>query len=348
MLDFHRHLIQKNATLKEALQKLNELAADAILFVVDENDILVGSLTDGDVRRGFLRGLTFDNIITDFVQSNPHYLKKDNYSINKVVEYRNQNYKVIPIVDDNFRIINIVNFRITRSYLPIDAVVMAGGRGERLRPMTDVVPKPLLKVGDKPIIMHSLERLSRFGIDNIWITVRYLGEKIIEEVGDGNDFGAKVSYCREQEPLGTIGALKSIKDLKHDYVLVSNSDILTNIDYEDFFLDFLRQGAELAVVSIPYTVNIPYAVLETEQTSIISFKEKPSYTYYSNGGIYLMKREAIDLIPEEKFFNATDLMEKLIVLGRKVISYPLHSYWLDIGKPEDFIKAQADIKHISM
>jgi len=346
MQHFERHLIKQDASLKEALQKLNELAADAILFVVDDSRRLIGSLTDGDVRRGFLAGLTFENQVKAFIQPNPKFLQRNNYSIDKVIEYRKKNFKVLPVVDEAMCVINVVNFRVSKSYLPVDAVIMAGGRGERLKPMTDSVPKPMLPIGDKPIISYNLDRLISFGIDDIWISVRYLKEQIQNHLGDGGEHGARIQYIHEDDPLGTIGAVSKIKDFKHEYVLVTNSDLLTSLDYEHFFLDFIRQDADLAVVTIPYQVSVPYAVLETENANITSFKEKPTYTYYSNGGIYLMKRSALQLIPPNAFFNATDLMEKLIKQGARVISYPLVGYWLDIGKPDDFEKAQRDINQI--
>jgi dTDP-glucose pyrophosphorylase len=346
MSSFIRHLIEKGSDIKKALAQLNELAADAILFVVDHENRLIGSLTDGDVRRGFLKGLTFESQIEEFIQPKPHYFERNSYSIEKVIEYRSKNFKIIPIVDEQLKVLSLVNFRIQRSYLPADAVIMAGGRGERLRPMTDTVPKPLLQVGGKPIINHNLERLVGYGVNNIFISVRYLGGKIMEEVGRGEEHGISIRYVLETEPLGTIGAVSMIDDFRNPYVLVSNSDLLTNLDYEDFFLDFVRNDAVLSVVTIPYTVNIPYAVLETHNGHVVSFKEKPDYTYYSNGGIYLMKREALQRIPRGQFFNATDLMEALIKDGQKVISYPLHGYWLDIGKPEDYLRAQKDISHI--
>ena len=137
-----------------------------------------------------------------------------------------------------------------------------------------------------------------------------------------------------------------IKNFKNDNILLTNSDILTNLNYEHFFLDFISQDADLSVVTIPYSVDIPYAVIETLNNDIKSFKEKPTYTYYSNGGIYLMKKSVLKYLPEESFFNATDLMELLIEKGKKIISYPLSDYWLDIGKHEDYEKAQKDIKHI--
>nr|WP_256488545.1 nucleotidyltransferase family protein [Pontibacter sp. HSC-36F09] len=325
---------------------MNELAADAILFVVDEEEKLLGSLTDGDVRRGFLSGLTLEDVVDKFLQPNPKFLQKGAYTVEDVIYYREHNFKVIPVLCREGKIVNVINFRFHKSYLPVDAVLMAGGRGERLRPHTDTVPKPLLKVGEKPIAEHNLDRLVAYGIDDYWISVKYLGEQIEEYFGDGNNKNIKIQYIWEDEPLGTIGAVSKIEDFEHDYVLITNSDLLTNLDYENFFLYFTNQKADLAVVTIPYQVNVPYAVLETLDGDIKSFKEKPTYTYYSNGGIYLVKKTVLEYLPKGAFYNATDLMEKLIQEGKKVVSYPLAGYWLDIGKPEDFEKAQKDIHQI--
>ena len=243
--------------------------------------------------------------------------------------------------------VNVINFREIDSYLPVDAVIMAGGRGQRLMPLTEKTPKPLLKVGDKPIIDHNLTRLSLFGIDDFWISINYLGEQIEGYFGNGSERNIKISYVREDQPLGTVGAISMIDDFQHEYILITNSDLLTNLNYEHFFLEFLRRDADLAVVTIPYNVTIPYAVLETNNGHVVNFKEKPTYTYYSNGGIYLVKRSVLDVIPPNKNFNATDLMEQLIANNKKVFSYPLIGYWLDIGSPEDYQKAQIDIKNIN-
>ena len=231
--------------------------------------------------------------------------------------------------------------------MPIDAVIMAGGRGERLQPLTNLTPKPLLKVGDKSIIEHNLDRLTMFGIDDYWISVKYLGEQIEQHFGNGKYKNIKIEYVWENNSLGTIGAVSQIINFKHDYVLVTNSDLLTNIDYEHFFLEFIKQNADLAILTIPYQVNIPYAVLETKDGKVKSFKEKPTYTYYSTGGFYLMKREMVRFIPKNKLYNATDLIKDLIQRNYKIISYSFSGYWLDIGKHDDFKKAQIDIKHIS-
>lgn len=343
MRSFEKHLLKKGSTIKEALARLDYLAKDAIIFIVDEKKKLVGSLTDGDVRRGLLKGFDINGRVDDIIQPRPRFIRKGERDLSKVIEYRENNFRILPILDKDDHVIDILNFRETKSYLPVDAVIMAGGRGERLRPLTDNTPKPLLKIGDKPILEHNIDRLRLFGIDDMWITINYLGEKIEQYFGPGDDKNIIIRYVREKEPLGTIGSVSKINDFGHDYVLVMNSDILTNIDYEHFFLDFIKQEADFSVVTIPYSVDIPYAVLETHNGHVLNFREKPTYTYYSNGGIYIMKREVLSNIPIEKHFNATDLMETMIRQGKKVISYPLSGYWLDIGRNEDYEKAKKDI-----
>lgn len=346
MRNYKKHLLKAGSTIKDALIKLDALAKDAIIFIVDGENRLLGSLTDGDVRRGLIKGITIEHQVDEIIQPNPRYIRKGEQDIKKIIEYREGNFRIVPIVDKESKIVNVINFREIRSYLPVDAVIMAGGRGQRLRPLTDDTPKPLLKVGDKPIMEHNVDRLALYGIDDFWMSVKYLGEQIESYFADGSSKNVSINYVWETEPLGTIGAVSSIENFEHDYILVTNSDLLTNLDYEHFFLDFINQDADFAVVSIPYQVNVPYAVLETEESKIKSFREKPTYTYYSNGGIYLMKKDVLKYVPKETFFNATDLMETLIDKGYNVVSYPLSGYWLDVGKHEDFEQAQLDIKQI--
>ena len=164
--------------MKQALAILNELSQDAILFVVDANDKLIGSLTDGDIRRALLNNFTIEGVIDKIIQPNPRFIRKGNYDIQKIIEYRERDFRIIPVLDDNDIVVNVINFRYIKSYLPIDAVIMAGGRGQRLQPLTDHTPKPLLKVGTKPIMEHNLNRLVMFGIDDFWVSVKYLGKQI--------------------------------------------------------------------------------------------------------------------------------------------------------------------------
>lgn len=346
MKSYKQHLIPCHVDIKSALVRLNQLGRDAILFVVDKENKLIGSLTDGDVRRALINGATIDQDVNRVLHTSPKFIRKGENDIEKVIAFREGNFRILPILDDGDRVVNVVNFDAMRSYLPLDAVIMAGGRGQRLRPLTDSTPKPLLKVGNKPIMEHNVDRLTMYGIDDFWISVRYLGEQIIDYFQDGSLKNINIEYVWEDEPLGTIGAVSKISNFKHDYILVTNSDLLTNLDYEHFFLDFISRNADMSIATVPYTVNIPYAVLETTDNKVTAFKEKPTYTFYSNAGIYLIKKSVLEMIPMAKHFNATDLMDLLLESGFNVTSYALLDYWLDVGKPEDYKKAQSDIQQI--
>jgi dTDP-glucose pyrophosphorylase len=348
MIEIAKHIIHKDKPVSASLVQLNNLGSNLTLFVIDDNQKLVGTLTDGDIRRGLIKQLSVDHIVDEFMNTKFTYLKRGAFTVDEVQSIKKRKLELVPIVDDGHRIVKIVNLRDTITILPLDVVIMAGGEGRRLRPFTEKVPKPLLKIGDKPIIEHNIDRLIKFGVDDFWICLRYLGEQIESYFGNGSAKNINVNYVWERDALGTIGAITKVDAFKHEHVLVTNSDLLTDVDYEDFYLDFIKNDADISIVTIPYRVGIPYAVLETRNGHVISFSEKPTYTYYSNGGIYLMKRSLIDLIPKNAFFNATDLIEKLISDGRKVVSYPLTSYWLDIGRVEDFEKAKLDIVHLKL
>ena len=238
MRNYKDHLLLTESTIREALIKLQDLAKDAILFVVDDEDKLLGSLTDGDIRRGLIDGVEVTDNVNKIIQPNPKFIRKGEKNLEKIIEYREGNYRILPVLDDNNIVVTVINFRLIRSYLPVDAVIMAGGKGTRLRPLTEHTPKPLLKVGSKPIMEHNLDRLALYGIDDFWISVKYLGEQIEDYFGNGRQKNINLSYVWEDKPLGTIGAVSKIDDFSHDYVLLTNSDLLTNLDYEHFFLDF--------------------------------------------------------------------------------------------------------------
>lgn len=345
-MNYKKHLIKTGESIQHALGELDKLGRDAILFIVTEDYKILGSISDGDVRRGLLKGITIEQPVDIISQKQPRFLRKGESDINKVIQYRNELIRIIPVLNYEDKIINIINLSELRSFLPIDAVIMAGGKGQRLRPLTEKTPKPLLPIAAKPIIEHNIDRLHIFGVNNFYISINYLGDQIRDYFKNGDTKNIQINYLTESLPLGTIGAISQIDHFDHEYVLIMNSDILTNLDYEDFYLDFIQNNADFSIVSIPYQVNIPYAVLDTKENKVTNFIEKPTFTYYSNGGIYLAKRSVLKKIPENTPYNATDLMELLISEGAKVISYPLHGYWLDIGNPEDYKKAQTEFEHI--
>jgi dTDP-glucose pyrophosphorylase len=348
MVELKKHLVHRDDLVEVALFMLNELGQDLTLFVVTDDNVLVGTLTDGDIRRGLLKNLNIKNSVGEFMNTRFKFLKEAEFSLEEVEQYKEQGVRLLPVVDAQTKIRRLINFTSQSTVLPIDVLIMAGGEGQRLRPLTETTPKPLLKVGSKPIIEHCIDRLITFGVNNFHISIKYLGEQMISYFGDGSTKNVNIKYIKEEQKLGTAGALALVEGFRSDSILLMNSDLLTNIDFEDIYRNFKKSGSDLMVACIPYKVDVPYAILEMENDRVISLKEKPSYTYYSNAGIYIMKREVVDVIPKNEHFNATELMDTLIAKGNKVGYYPILGYWLDIGKMDDFVKAQEDIKHIRL
>lgn len=347
-MDYKKNIILGNSTIKEALMVLNGLPTkDSLtLFVIDENNKLIGAITDGDIRRGLLSGFTIDAHISEVMNVSPKFIERNKFSIEYIDELKAKELDLIPIVNNSKQILKIIDLRKKKSVLPVDAVLMAGGEGVRLRPLTENTPKPMLEVGGKPIIERNIERLETFGIDNIHITIKYLGEKIRNYFQDGSSKSVNINYTEENVPLGTIGSLSLIPNIIHDDVLVMNSDLLTNIDFEDLYKFFKSNDADMVIATTPYHVSLPYGIVESDDNVVIRIQEKPTYTYYSNAGIYLIKRKFIDLIPKNSFYNATDLIDLLIQKKCKTLNYPILTYWLDIGSHQDFKNAQEDIKHL--
>ena len=345
MKNFKKYTISKHASCLEALKKLNIETSNQTLFVLDENEILIGTVTDGDIRRGLIRGLNLETPIIEF--SNPDFsFINGKINVYEIQRLKKEGIRVLPKLNTAGQIERVFDLSRLNSILPINALIMAGGRGERLRPLTDNIPKSMLPLGNKPIIEHNIDRLISFGIDSITISVRYLSAQIINYFGNGSEKGISINYIEEDAPLGTIGCLSLIENIQHNAVLVLNSDLFTSIDYENFYLNFISADADMAVASIPYTVDIPYAIMELNENSIVNFEEKPKNTYYANAGIYLIKKEYIKKIPKDAFYNATDLMKQIISSNGKLIHSPIAGYWIDIGKHDDYIKAMEIVKHL--
>lgn len=344
-----KHILYNHETVRDALIKLNDLKKNTILIVVDEQERLIGSLTDGDLRRGFIKGLNFDNSLMDYLQPDPLFVYQDELHKTDFNNMRLRNFMVIPIINRERKVVKILNLSEIQSVVPADVFIMAGGRGQRLMPLTADTPKPMLYVGDKPILEHNIDRLVRYGIKNIYLSVNYLAEQIQDYFKDGSDKGVSISYVHEDKPLGTLGSVKMVEELEHDYVMVMNSDLLTDIDFNGFFQAFIRSGADMAVATTMYNVEVPYGVMEVDNGNFVNaLKEKPCYTYYSNAGIYIIKKELLSLVPHNEFYNVTDLMDSIISQGKKLVSFPILGYWLDIGKHNDFVQAQEDIKTLAL
>jgi len=346
MIDYQKYIISDKASIKDALIAINKLSNDVLtLFIVDKNGCMLGTLTDGDIRRKLVAGYALEDNITIAMYTAFYYVHDCKVNVFEIKQIKEKNITLLPCLDSNKHIVKVYNLKTQLSILPVDAVLMAGGKGERLRPLTDKVPKPLLKVGDKSIIDYNIDRLISYGVENISVTVNYLKEQIEEHFKEER-LGIKVKCVIEPNFFGTIGSIKYVDSFKNDLVLVMNSDLFTDIDFEDFYLHFLENDADMSVGAVPYSVNVPYGIFELNGRDIQGVKEKPTYNYYANAGIYLIKTELLDLIPADTFYNATDFMETLISSGHKVIRFPLTGYWIDIGKHEDYKKAQDLVKHL--
>ena len=341
------HLISKDLKLIEALSRINSVNPEPlVLFVVDEDQRMVGTLTDGDSRRALIVGASVNDKVENIMHRNFNYMKLEEIDdVFKLRQQKEKKMKLVPILDKEHHIVEIINLEKYKTRLPIDAVLMAGGKGERLRPLTEKTPKPLLPVGGKAIIDHNIDRLISYGVKHISVTVNYLKEQLEEHFQELRG-EVKVDTVREPKYLGTIGSIRFVKEFHNDTILVMNSDLFTNINYEDFYLHFKEHDAEMSVAAVPYTVSVPYGIFDLDGREIHGLIEKPTYNYYANAGIYLIKRSALEEIPEDTFFNATDLIEKLIAENKKVIRFPLNGTWIDIGNPQEYQKANELVKHM--
>lgn len=344
--DMSNNIIIEKESILDALKKLDKITIESqTLFVIDKEAKMVGTLTDGDIRRFFVAGGNLSDEVKNAMHTNFSFIKEgDPNHVALLRDLKNRDITLVPSLDEDGRIVNVYDLTNYKSHLPIDAVLMAGGKGERLRPLTEKTPKPLVKVGDKCIIDYNIDSLIAYGVKHLNVTVNYLGEQLEEHFAEPIN-GVQVRTFREPRFLGTIGSIKFVNTFHNDYILVMNSDLFTDIDFEDFFLHFREHDAEMSVVAVPYNVSIPLGILDLEGRNIKGLLEKPKYNYYANAGIYLIKRSVLAEIPEDEFFNATDLVEKLISKGKRVIRYPLKGTWIDIGQHADLAKARDLVKH---
>jgi dTDP-glucose pyrophosphorylase len=342
-----QHIINEDRSVLDALHAINSLKSNETLtlFVTDKDNVIIGSLTDGDIRRSLTTKGTLSTKVGNIAHRNFIYLMHGDYDLKIINSARNKGIELLPVLDKQHRIVDLVNLKKHKSFLPIDAVLMAGGKGERLRPLTDKTPKPLIKIGGKAIIDYNVERLISYGLKNIHVTINYLGEQLEEHFSSPIN-GVKVETVREPNYLGTMGSIQFVKEFHHDTILVMNSDLFTNIDYEDFYLHFKEHNADMSVAAIPYDVNIPFGIFDLDGRDIKGVKEKPSYHYYANAGIYLIKKDVLKHIPQNEFFNATDLIEELVKQNMKVIRFPITGYWIDIGQHSELVKANELVKHL--
>ncbi len=346
-MDYNKITIDENLSIIDALSKLNSFPDNfisrLILFVLSNNKV-VGSLTDGDIRRSLLKGYDLNDSVSGIC--NRKFVFK--YETSDYIEFnslRKKNLKIIPLLNRDKSLSRIIDLNITKSLLPVECVINAGGKGKRLSPHTNSIPKPMLPLNGKPILEYIIDKLIEFGIKKIYISVRYLSEQIIEYFGNGSSKGIDIEYIKESKPLGTAGGLSLINHFKSENILLMNADALAELDFEAMYLNLIKSKADMIIASKEYKVDIPYGIFETKNNKVNKFKEKPSFLYRSNAGIYMFNKKLISKIPHNEFYHITHLIKLLLDNNNNILHYPMIGYWIDIGTPQDYKIAQEVIKY---
>jgi dTDP-glucose pyrophosphorylase len=337
-------LIDPGATITEAVQRL-DLAGTGALLLSDGERRLRGLLTDGDVRRALLRGVSFDQPCSSIATADPFRVEEGVSAAEALRIMNEHDVNHLPVIDAGG---GLSGFLLRRDLVrdvsaAVSAVIMAGGFGTRLRPLTDQIPKPMLPVGDRPLLERTIERLRDAGIHRVNVTTHHLAEQITSYFGDGRAMGVQIRYMPEEQPLGTCGGLRLV-DEPNEPLLVINGDILTGINFGDLVGFHRKVGADATVCVRKYDVQVPYGVVEVEGTWLRGLREKPSVGFFVNAGIYLLEPTVQRYIPDGQRFDMTDLIGRLLADGRRVASFPIVEYWLDVGQPADYAQAQRDVE----
>lgn len=319
-----------------------------ICFIVDKSLRLIGSITDGDIRRGLLKGLTLKDTVDQFMNAHPIVGSKDHPRAALLAQMKEHGIRQIPIVDKEGQIrgIELLNELAESLIRPNAVLLMAGGAGRRLLPLTENCPKPLLKIGTKPVLEIILERFVESGFREFFISVNYHAGMIEDYFGDGRKWGITIHYLREQRSLGTAGALSLIQKRLTVPLIVMNGDLLTKIDFNQL-LDFHReQNAPATMCVREYEMQVPYGVIRIKENEIQSIEEKPIHRYFVNGGIYILNPEVAASIPPNTAIDMTTLFQNLMDSNRPPAAFPLHEYWLDIGHLDDFRRAEGEFNEV--
>jgi len=339
--------LNPNSTIKEAL-KIIDSGAMRIALVVDKNHKLIGTLTDGDIRRGFLNNLTLEDSIDSIIFKNPTICNIKDTKDDILKKALARKLYQIPILDDDGCVVGIEEIdELFKPNIKSNRVVlMVGGLGTRLRPLTENTPKPMLKVGNKPILETIITNFKKYGFINIILSVSYKAEVIENYFGDGSSFGVNIEYIYEKQRMGTAGALSLMREKLNEPFFVMNGDLLTNINFEEM-MDYHLAKSAIATMGVrEYDFQVPYGVVNLEEENIISIEEKPIHNFFVSAGVYVLNNKVLDFVPNNKFYDMPTLFEKLIKNNLKTISFPIHEYWLDIGRIEEFERANSEYKEI--
>lgn len=336
--------IYKNCSIRHALEVLDS-GAKGIVLLVDEDKKLLATITDGDIRRAILKGISLEESVEKVAHFNPVSIRND-MTKEEIKEIMiKKALKVIPIVSENNIVIDLIT--INDILLPSGkdnlVVIMAGGLGTRLKDLTKEIPKPMLQVGEDPMLQHIINNFKQYGYNKILLSVNYKSEIIENYFQDGFAYGVKINYIKETKRLGTAGGIKLAQKYVNNPFFVINGDIFTNLNVDNMMRFHMKNNYDITVGTRKHSFQIPYGVIDAENNSIQGLKEKPIIEYLINGGVYCVNPDLIDYIPDDEYFEITDLINICINNGRRVGSYEINDYWMDIGKIEDYNKVNRDI-----
>ncbi len=351
MKDWKKSLVPSSASVADAAESLNSTGSRIVLVAADDGKLL-GIVTDGDLRRGLLKGITLTDSVTALMRSDILTAKPSDSNAHLAALMTERSILHLPVVDAAGCLVGLktVTEVMTTPSRENWVVLMAGGQGMRLRPLTENTPKPMLEVGGKPVLEIILERFLTCGFYNFFISVNYKAEAIADYFGNGARHGANIRYIEEPHPLGTAGALSLLPDIPHLPCLVSNADVLTTLNYSGF-LDFHHLNAAAATMGVrEYAMQVPYGVIQTQGNRLTAIEEKPVRKDFVNGGIYALSPQALNILRAEVgsggFMNMTDLFSVLMNKGLSTAAYPISEYWLDIGRPEDLNRARSEYAEV--
>jgi len=346
------YLLTPETTIRGAIACIDK-NGKGIALVVDKDKCLLGTISDGDIRRAILRGVNLELSAQTLLEERkkaggggPITVPLGTSDADILHLMNLEEIRQIPVVAPNGQVMNIAFLNdLVREYdLPMTAVVMAGGFGNRLRPLTEKTPKPMLPIGDRPMLERTIEQLRKTGIRRVSLTTHYKAEAISSHFGNGENFGVAIDYVHEDQPLGTAGAVGLLEDISEP-LLVINGDILTHVDFRALLAFHREHQACLTVGVRQYDLQVPYGVVECNGATILGVSEKPKIQFLVNAGIYLLEPRARKYIPSGVKFDMTDLIQKLVSTDCKVVSFPIVEYWLDVGRPGDYEQAQEDVKN---
>jgi len=345
-------LINSSNTLRDALNIINSEAL-RVALVVDKKNKLQGVVADGDIRRAILRGIGLDDSIKDVMNTSPTTVTSRTGKDDIVALMRKLDLLFVPVIDNKGSLVGLETLHgvlVKKVKYNNPVFFMAGGFGTRLRPLTDTCPKPMLQIGGKPILETMIRSFIKAGFDNFYISTHYMPEQIEQHFGDGSEFGVKITYVYEETPLGTGGALGLLpSDLPDDLPLIMmNGDVLTKVDFQRLLEFHIENNADATMCVREYDYQIPYGVINGEGNKIKSMLEKPIQRFFVNAGIYVISPRIVQSVPANHHIDMPSLLERHMNERDNILMFPIHEYWLDIGRMDDFNRAQIDIQTLGL